>query len=126
MNLSFRSLSRFLALGLLAVVDGSDGPDQPEATARREGAGEGSSPPWQCCGCKTSAREACRRTQVEAIGEVFNLFNSENPDGFVTRRYTGTIASPSPNPTFMQPTTFAGDFRQPEQRVGQLGLRFTF
>jgi Carboxypeptidase regulatory-like domain/TonB dependent receptor-like, beta-barrel len=66
------------------------------------------------------------RTQVEAIGEVFNLFNSENPDGFVTRRYTGTTASPAPNPTFMQPTTFAGDFRQPEQRVGQLGLRFTF
>ena len=41
---------------------------------------------------------------VEAIGEVFNLFNSQNPDGFVTRRYTGTIAGPAPNPTFMQPT----------------------
>ena len=66
------------------------------------------------------------RTQIEAIGEVFNLFNSENPDGFVTRRYTGPTPSPAPNPTFMQPTTFAGDFRQPEQRVGQLGLRFTF
>jgi hypothetical protein len=66
------------------------------------------------------------RARIEAIGEVFNLVNSENPDGFVTRRYTGSVASPALNPTFMQPTTFAGDFRQPEQRVGQLGIRFTF
>jgi hypothetical protein len=66
------------------------------------------------------------RARIDAIAEVFNLFNSENPDGFVTRRYTGSVAIPVPNPTFMQPTTYAGDFRQPEQRVGQLGLRFTF
>ena len=66
------------------------------------------------------------RIRVEAIAEVFNLANSENPDGFVARRYTGSIASPVPNQTFMQPTAFAGDFRQPEQRVGQLGLRLTF
>jgi hypothetical protein len=30
------------------------------------------------------------------------------------------------NPTYMQPTRFAGDFQQPEQRVGQIGFRFTF
>jgi len=64
--------------------------------------------------------------RVEAIGEVFNLFNTENPGGFVTRRFNGSIASPVPNATFMQPTTFAGDFRQPEQRVAQVGLRLTF
>ena len=64
--------------------------------------------------------------RVEAIGEVFNLFNTENPGDFVTRRFTGSIASPVPNATFMQPTSFAGDFRKPEQRVGQIGLRFSF
>jgi hypothetical protein len=26
----------------------------------------------------------------------------------------------------MQPTAFAGDFGQPEQRVGQIGFRITF
>jgi hypothetical protein len=66
------------------------------------------------------------RARIDAIAEVFNLFNSDNPDSFVTRRYTGGVAFPVPNATFMQPTTFAGDFHQPEQRVGQLGLRFTF
>ncbi len=29
-------------------------------------------------------------------------------------------------PTLLQPATYSGDFRRPEQRVGQLGLRFTF
>jgi hypothetical protein len=66
------------------------------------------------------------RARIEAIGEVFNLANSDNPDGFVTRRYTGSVGSPAPNATFMQPTTFAGDFHQPEQRVGQIGVRFSF
>jgi hypothetical protein len=64
--------------------------------------------------------------RVEAIAEVFNLFNTENPGGFVTRRFNGSVAAPVANATFMQPTTFAGDFRQPEQRVGQVGFRFTF
>ncbi len=64
--------------------------------------------------------------RVEAIGELFNVFNTQNPGGFVTRRFTGSISSPVPNATFMQPTTFAGDFRQPEQRIGQLGFRFSF
>jgi hypothetical protein len=66
------------------------------------------------------------RARLDAIGEVFNLFNNDNPGGFVVRRFTGSIANPIPNATFMQPTTFAGDFRQAEQRVGQLGVRFTF
>jgi hypothetical protein len=30
------------------------------------------------------------------------------------------------NSAFMQPTEFAGDFQNPEQRVGQIGFRFTF
>ena len=90
---------------------------------------------WQCgrgyrfsqLNVRISRRFKLRgRAGVDAIGEVFNLFNSENPDGFVTRRFNGSVASPVPNQPFMQPTSFAGDFRQPEQRVGQVGLRFTF
>ena len=27
---------------------------------------------------------------------------------------------------FMQPNAYAGDFQQPEQRVGQIGFRFSF
>ncbi len=61
--------------------------------------------------------------RVEAIGEVFNLFNAMNPGTFVTTRLLGTGA---PNPTFLQPTAYAGDFQQPEQRVGQIGFRFSF
>ena len=39
------------------------------------------------------------------------------------RRLSGAGA---PLTSFMQPTAFAGDFQQPEQRVGQIGIRFTF
>jgi hypothetical protein len=61
--------------------------------------------------------------RVEAIGEIFNLFNAMNPGTFVTTRLLGTGAA---NPNFLQPTAFAGDFQQPEQRVGQIGFRFSF
>ncbi len=69
--------------------------------------------------------------RLEAIAEVFNLFNAKNPSGFIGRRFTGTVANPVPNvsggvPQFLRPTEFAGDFQNPEQRVGQLGFRFTF
>jgi hypothetical protein len=64
--------------------------------------------------------------RIEAIGEVFNLFNAINPSVFNPQRLIGTIANPLPNPDFMRPTVYAGDFRQGEQRVGQFGLRFTF
>lgn len=61
--------------------------------------------------------------KVEAIAEVFNLLNASNPTLFVTTRLLGTGAA---NPNFMQPTAYAGDFQQPEQRVGQIGFRFSF
>jgi hypothetical protein len=63
------------------------------------------------------------RANVEAIGELFNLFNTVNPGTFlnIVNTQAGTQ-----DPTLLQPTTFSGDFRRPEQRVGQLGLRFTF
>jgi hypothetical protein len=30
------------------------------------------------------------------------------------------------NPDFLRPTVFSGDFQQPEQRIGQIGFRFSF
>ena len=68
------------------------------------------------------------RARIEGIVELFNLFNTANPV-FPTAnagspQYQG--ASLVPNANFMQPINYAGDFRQTEQRVGQLGIRFTF
>ncbi|MEO6238036.1 MAG: TonB-dependent receptor, partial [Vicinamibacterales bacterium] len=61
--------------------------------------------------------------RVEAIGEIFNLFNAKNPAGFTTTRLLGTGLA---NPDFLRPQNYAGDFQQPEQRVGQVGFRFSF
>jgi hypothetical protein len=68
------------------------------------------------------------RVNLEAIGEVFNLFNAKNPNQFESpatvqaRRLVGGVESPD----FMQPHAYAGDFQEPEQRVGQIGFRITF
>jgi hypothetical protein len=65
--------------------------------------------------------------RIEAIGEIFNLFNAKNPSGFVTRRLLiSSSGAAVPNPDFLQPTEHSGDFQNPEQRVGQIGFRFTF
>jgi outer membrane receptor protein involved in Fe transport len=61
--------------------------------------------------------------RLEAIGEVFNLFNAKNPANFTARRLD---ANGQPLSSFMQPTEFAGDFQNPEQRVGQIGFRIMF
>jgi len=71
------------------------------------------------------------RYSVEAIAEIFNMFNAINPNFGVgsassSRFYTGTKANPVPNTVFMKPTSYSGDSGQPEQRVGQIGFRFTF
>ena len=61
--------------------------------------------------------------RIEAIGELFNLFNAINPSLTLTqRRLEGGV----PNASFMQPVAYAGDVGQPEQRVGQVGFRITF
>ena len=61
--------------------------------------------------------------RIEAIAEVFNLFNAKNPSLPISqRRQTGGTI----NPQFMQPERYAGDVGQPEQRVGQVGFRITF
>jgi hypothetical protein len=55
--------------------------------------------------------------QIEGIFEMYNLFNNTNP-----ALYDGNKLSS----TFGQPTAFAGDPLQPEQRLIQLGIRFNF
>ena len=70
------------------------------------------------------------RMNLEAIGEVFNLFNAINPANFERTvssvNQTVRLVGGAANPNYMQPSRFAGDFQQPEQRVGQIGFRFTF
>ena len=70
---------------------------------------------------------------LELFGEVFNLFNANNPNfsfstgaGGAGRLFTGTASAPVDNPLFMKPNAYAGDAGQPEQRVGQIGFRFSF
>jgi outer membrane receptor protein involved in Fe transport len=63
-------------------------------------------------------------TRVEAIGEVFNMLNAKNPSGFTSRVFVPTTGAQDPN--LLRPSTYSGDFQRPEQRVGQIGFRFTF
>jgi carboxypeptidase family protein/TonB-dependent receptor-like protein len=65
-----------------------------------------------------------RRFRIEAIGEVFNLFNAKNPSFALTQ--ARLLPTGAPNTRFMQPTAYAGDVGQPEQMVGQVGFRVTF
>jgi outer membrane receptor protein involved in Fe transport len=71
--------------------------------------------------------------RLEAIAEVFNLFNAINPSSFGPatqfrdpQQLIGADGLATPNPNFLQPTTYAGDFQEPEQRVGQIGFRIVF
>jgi hypothetical protein len=72
---------------------------------------------------------AIGRAKVEAIGEVFNLFNAINPSniaaGASANRRVNTTAGAA-DPTLLQPVSFSGDSQRPEQRVGQIGVRFSF
>ena len=54
---------------------------------------------------------------VELIGEIFNLLNEKNGT-----RFNGTRGTTG----FGEPTVFAGDPLQGEQRLAQLGVRFSF
>jgi outer membrane receptor protein involved in Fe transport len=111
--------------------------DLPAKAYQFDGVGK---PPKEIGDCKTwnCGRGAARRqmnlrmskafrlvgsTRIEAIGEIFNLLNAKNPSGFITRRLLG---GGTPNPDFLQPSEYSGDFQNPEQRVGQIGFRFTF
>jgi len=66
---------------------------------------------------------------IEVIAEVFNVFNDINPAAFNGQRFTGALNGSGQdiaNPGFGQPTTYAGDPLQGEQRLLQLGARFRF
>ena len=109
----------------------SDNNDLPERAYQFDGVGN---PPKDIGACETwnCGRGAWRsqmnlrlsysfnlfgRSRIEAIGEIFNVFNAKNPSTFVTNRQSAR---------FMQPNEFSGDFQNPEQRVGQIGFRFSF
>jgi hypothetical protein len=67
------------------------------------------------------------RARIEAIGEIFNVFNAKNPSGFVNpNRRLVSATNQTISSSFLQPTEFAGDFQNPEQRVGQIGFRISF
>ena len=54
---------------------------------------------------------------------MFNLLNAKNPATFFD---DAAGRHRAPNPNFLQPTEYSGDFQNPEQRVGQIGFRFSF
>jgi hypothetical protein len=58
-----------------------------------------------------------QRAGVEVIVEGFNLTNADNPNTYIANMT---------DPAFGTPTRFAGDFRQSEQRLAQLGVRLDF
>jgi hypothetical protein len=58
-----------------------------------------------------------QRTAFELIGEGFNLTNATNPNTYVANQTSSAFGTP---------TRFAGDFRQSEQRLFQIGARFEF
>jgi outer membrane receptor protein involved in Fe transport len=63
---------------------------------------------------------------VEAIFDVFNLFNAKNPSLFTTTRTVTSAGATTVNPKFMVPTAYAGDSGQLDQRQAQVGIRFSF
>lgn len=63
------------------------------------------------------------RVNVEAIGEIYNLFNALNP---ATANGNVNLSSGAANPALLQPQSFSGDVLRPEQRLGQIGFRVTF
>jgi hypothetical protein len=62
--------------------------------------------------------------RIEALAEVFNLFNATNP--FIPTSTNRLSTAGAALATFMQPTAYAGDAGQGDQRIGQLGFRITF
>jgi len=60
------------------------------------------------------------RLSLELVAEMFNVFNEENPASFAL------IFDANGNPIGTQPTAFAGDPLQGEQRLTQLGVRVRF
>jgi hypothetical protein len=65
--------------------------------------------------------------RIEAIADLFNVFNALNPGiGTTSNRRLINPTTGAADATLLQPTSFSGDAQRPEQRVGQLGFRFSF
>ena len=65
--------------------------------------------------------------RIEAIADLFNVFNALNPGiGTTSNRRLIVPTTGAADPTLLQPTSFSGDAQRPEQRVGQIGFRFSF
>jgi len=65
--------------------------------------------------------------RIEAIADLFNVFNALNPGiGTSSNRRLINPTTGAADATLLQPTSFSGDAQRPEQRVGQLGFRFSF
>jgi carboxypeptidase family protein/TonB-dependent receptor-like protein len=60
------------------------------------------------------------RAGIEVIAEMFNVFNEKNPTAHTL------VFDAAGNPIGLQPTAYAGDPLQGEQRLTQLGLRIHF
>lgn len=74
---------------------------------------------------------AAQNLRLEAIAEGFNLFNARNPSGFGPAMQfrdplIGADGQATPIANFLRPTSYTGDFQEPEQRVGQIGFRIMF
>jgi Carboxypeptidase regulatory-like domain/TonB dependent receptor-like, beta-barrel len=65
----------------------------------------------------TKAVTLMNRLKVEGVLQIFNLFNDDNPS-----RFNGNMSAAA----FGTPTAYAGDTRQPEQRLAELGFRIVF
>jgi len=55
---------------------------------------------------------------------VHPLLNAKNPALPITSQRVS--AAGVAQASFMQPVAYAGDIGQPEQRIGQIGFRFSF
>ena len=72
-----------------------------------------------------------RGMNIEAIGEGVQPFQRHQPGVHAAAFRRPARSTPArwripANTVFMKPTLYSGDAGQPEQRVGQIGFRFTF
>ena len=82
---------------------------------------------WKVAIMTDGPQDAERAEMIEAIADIFNLFNALNPGiGTTSNRNVFVASTGAANPNLLQATSFSGDAQRPEQRVGQLGFRFTF
>jgi hypothetical protein len=113
----------------VASTDSATGKSITKVTGACETVNCGRGWPQSQLNLRVSKAFTIGHAKVEAIGEVFNLFNAINPSnivGGVSANRTVNTTAGIADPTLLQPASFSGDSQRPEQRVGQIGLRFSF